>query len=569
MPLRELRINNFAVIAQANVSLEDGFVVLTGETGAGKSVCLQALRAVMAEKADATLLRHGSLAATVSAVFDEVPAAVTESVAALGIDPGDMITISREISPTRSSFRINGALVSAAVVKQVTGDLVEVTAQGVSSRIYRSDWQRALLDRAAGPSAEAVLDQMRDAFRERNRARESLAAAEARALASADEVIRATQIVEDLEKLKLESGERDRLLVERGQLRHASSIATAARTLHHAISGDEASTGAIDVLTRAAADAEAVREFSPDVDAVCTEVSEAMARLREISHDARNAAENVVVDSQRLAWVEERLDAIARVERRFGSVEEAVTALAAAQELLASSAAPEAVLAQARANAEETERKVGDAAATLRGMRKKTAKALQKEVTGNLQLLDLPHARFVIEIAETNDPEGVEVDGRRVCCTSDGADDIDFRLSTNKDSLPMPLGNGPSGGELSRLVLALGAVVADNCPTLVFDEVDTGVGGETAARVGEMLAAMGSRRQVIAVTHRAEIAARAQAHLQVTKSEKAGKATSTVATVDGALRIEEMARLLSGRQTKAAVSRATELLDEGGQLRTG
>jgi DNA repair protein RecN (Recombination protein N) len=294
-----------------------------------------------------------------------------------------------------------------------------------------------------------------------------------------------------------------------------------------------------------------------------------MARLREISHDARNAAENVVVDAQRLAWVEERLDVLARVERRFGSVDEAVSALTAAQELLASSAAPETVLAQARRNAEETERKVGEVAATLRAIREKAAKALQKEVTENLQLLDLPHARFVIELAQTGDPEGVEVDGRRVRCTSDGADDVDFRLSTNKDSLPMPIGNGPSGGELSRLVLALGAVVADACPTLVFDEVDTGVGGETAARVGEMLAAMGSRRQVIAITHRAEIAARAKAHLQVTKSEKAGKSASTVTAVDGALRIEEMARLLSGRQTKAAVSRATELLDEGGQLRTG
>jgi DNA repair protein RecN (Recombination protein N) len=569
MALRELRINNFAVIEQANISVDDGFVVLTGETGAGKSVCLQALRAVMGEKTDATLLRNGAPAATVSAVFDDVPGSVKESVSALGIDPGDLVTISREITPARSSFRVNGALVSAAVVKQVCAELVEVTAQGVSSRIYRNDWQRALLDRAGGAASEVVLAQMREAVRERNQAREKLAAAADRARAGADEVVRATQIVEDLEKLKLEAGERDLLLAERGQLRHAASISTAARNLHHSISGDDGVIGALDMLTRATVDAEGVREFSADVDSACNEVDAVMARLREISRDARSAGENVVVDGQRLAWVDERLDVIARVERRFGSVEEATAALATAEELLASNADPERVLADAHRRVEEADQKSSEIAGTLRQMRKKTAKTLQKEVTDNLRLLDLPHARFVIEVAETADADGIEIEGRRVRCTSDGADDVDFRLSTSKDTLPMPIGGGPSGGELSRLLLALGAVVADACPTLVLDEVDTGMGGETAARVGEMLAAMGTRRQVVAITHRAEIAARARAHLRVTKSERAGKATSTVSSVDGDVRVEEMARLLSGRQTKAAVKRATELLQEGGQLRTG
>jgi len=543
MALRELRINNFAVIERANISVDDGFVVLTGETGAGKSVCLQALRAVIGEKTDATLLRSGASAATVSAVFDELPESVTESLSALGIDPGDLVTISREITPARSSFRVNGALVSAAVVKQISADLVEVTAQGVSSRIYRNDWQRALLDRAGGAPSEVVLAQMREAVRERNQARENLTAASERAQAGADEVVRATQVVEDIEKLKLEAGERDLLLAERGQLRHAATISAAARNLHHAISGDDGATGAIDMMTRAVVDAEAVREFSANVDSACNEVDAVMARLREISRDARNTAENVVVDAQRLAWVDERLDVIARVERRFGSVDEALMALAAAQGLLASNADPERVLAQARRQVAEADQKVAEIAATLRALRKKTGKTLQTEVTDNLRLLDLPHARFVIEIGETADADGIEIDGRRARCTSDGADDLDFRLSTSKDTLPMPIGGGPSGGELSRLLLALGAVVADVCPTLVLDEVDTGVGGETAAR--------------------------AKAHLQVTKAEKAGRATSTVSSVDGELRVEEMARLLSGRQTKAAVNRATELLQEGGQLRTG
>jgi DNA repair protein RecN (Recombination protein N) len=568
MALRELRINNVAVIEQANVSFEDGFVVLTGETGAGKSVCLQALRAVLGEKVESGLLRTGTSAATVSAVFDEIPVAVSEMVSGLGIDVGDLLTLAREITTARSTFRINGALVSAAVVKQIATELVEVTAQGVSSRLYRHDWQRALIDRA-GVGAQPVLTDMRQAVQQLNLSQESLSAATNRAKSGADELTRAEQIVEDLEKLKLEVGEREQLFVERGRLRHGASIGTAARTLHQSISGDEGAIGAVDVLSRAVADAVPVREFSPDVDSICTDLDVVMTRLREISRGARTASEAIVVDGQRLAAVEERLDVIARMERRFGSTEAAVEELAQAQELLASNADPQRAVAKAREEVEVARQKVAEIASTLSRIRRATTKTLQKEVTANLRLLDLPHARFAVEISQTDDPDGIEIEGRRVRCTSDGADDIDFRLSTNKDSVPMPIGNGPSGGELSRLVLALGAVVADSCPTLVLDEVDTGVGGETAARVGEMLAAMGNRRQVVAITHRAEIAARARAHLQATKSEKGGKATTTVSAVDGDLRIDEMARLLSGRQTAAARSRATELLAEGGQLKAG
>jgi DNA repair protein RecN (Recombination protein N) len=565
MALRELRINNVAVIEQATVSLDDGFVVLTGETGAGKSVCLQALRAALGEKIDAGLLRNGAASATVSAVFDEPPGAVTDVLVALGIEVGDLLTVTREITPSRSSFRVNGALVPAAVVKQIAAELVEITAQGVSARIYRHDWQRALIDRAGGAGTQPLLDEVRRAMQRRGAAQTKLDAAQANAQAGAGELAQARQVVEDVGHLKLEIGERELLFTERGRLRHAASIGLSAHALHQAISGDDGALGVVDTLTRAVSDADAVREFSAEVDTVCSDVDAVIARLREIGREARRAGDTVVVDAQRLAEVEERLDVIARVERRFGSVEAALEELSRAEELLASNADPGKVVEQARQELETAQRDLAVAAAALSRARRATAKSLQKDVTANLRLLDLPHARFAVEISQSDDAGGVEIDGRMVRCTGDGADDIDFRLSTNKDSVPMPIGAGPSGGELSRLVLALGAVVSDSCPTLVLDEVDAGVGGETAAHVGEMLAAMGERRQVVAITHRAEIAARAGAHLQASKAEKAGRATTTVSIVDGDSRIEEMARLLSGRQTAAARSRAAELLAEGGQ----
>jgi DNA repair protein RecN (Recombination protein N) len=162
-------------------------------------------------------------------------------------------------------------------------------------------------------------------------------------------------------------------------------------------------------------------------------------------------------------------------------------------------------------------------------------------------------------------PDGVEVDGARVACGPHGVDEVEFRLATARDGVPLPLSQGPSGGELSRLALALRAVVAlaDDSPTLVLDEVDIGLGGETAARVGEVLAAIGETRQVVVITHRAEIAARASGHLRVVKDEREGRPETTVAAVEGEERVGEIARLMSGRSTAAALARARELLEEG------
>jgi DNA repair protein RecN (Recombination protein N) len=217
--------------------------------------------------------------------------------------------------------------------------------------------------------------------------------------------------------------------------------------------------------------------------------------------------------------------------------------------------------------AEEDARRVaaGVAAARLSTLRAAAAKRLERAVTTELRSLELPHARFRVVLTRSLDVDGVDTgDGTPVRCGMSGIDEVDFRLAPNRDSVPMPLDEGPSGGELGRLALALSAVVTeDEAPVLVLDEVDTGIGGETAARVGDVLARIGRTRQVIAITHRPEIAARAVAHLTITKRDLPGGPQATADAVSGPDRVREIARLMSGRTTEAALARATELLEEG------
>jgi DNA repair protein RecN (Recombination protein N) len=253
------------------------------------------------------------------------------------------------------------------------------------------------------------------------------------------------------------------------------------------------------------------------------------------------------------------------VIRRHGSLEAALVELDRAIALVAGVDGEAGSIGGLEAAAEAGRTAAGAAAASLSSARAAAARRLERAITTELRSLELPHARFRVVLTRSLDVDGVDTgDGTPVRCGPAGIDDVDFRLAPNRDSVPMPLDEGPSGGELGRLALALSAVVTeDDAPVLVLDEVDTGIGGETAARVGDVLARIGRTRQVIAITHRPEIAARAAAHLTITKLDRPGGAQATARPVNGSERVREIARLMSGRTTEAALTRAAELLAEG------
>jgi DNA repair protein RecN (Recombination protein N) len=288
-------------------------------------------------------------------------------------------------------------------------------------------------------------------------------------------------------------------------------------------------------------------------------------RLRELALDARRHAEEISIDEARLTEIEERLDTLTRVVRRHGSLEAALVELERASSLVATIDGESGAVGSLEAAADARRSEAGRAGATLSALRASASRRLERAVTVELRALELPHARFRVILTRALDVDGVDTgDGTPVRCGPSGIDEVDFRLAPNRDSVPMPLDEGPSGGELGRLALALSAVVSeDDAPVLVLDEVDTGIGGETAARVGDVLARIGRGRQVIAITHRPEIAARAVTHLNITKADRPGGPQATATVVTGDERVSEIARLMSGRTTEAALIRATELLEEG------
>ena len=569
MALVELRITGLAVVDQVRLDLGHGFNALTGETGSGKSVCIAGLQLVLGGKLDGDPIRPGADRAAVTAVVDDVPAALEERLAALGVPIDDYLTLHRDIPRGgRGQCRINGALVSVAVLRECGEQLIEITGQGESHRLLRPGRQLALLDAYGGTELVGLRRAAFAAVTTWREAQDRRAAAIAACDQSALALERARDVVAELRPLGITPGEDTELSAECARLRHAAGLALAAETLGDACAGGDDDPGAADRVAIAVDAARGVAGVDAELDSLVADAASIVSQLREAGMQARRLAAEMVVDEGRLAAVEQRLDTLDRVRRRYGAtLEDVIASLEAAEQLL-TDAQGGSRLEAIEAEVAVAAREASDRCSALSARRTALALDLEAAVLVRLRELRLPHARFRTVVRQSPDAAGLEHGGRHVACTTTGIDEVEFRLAANKDGVPLPLGQGSSGGELSRLALALRAVVADSddCPTLVLDEIDAGVGGETAARIGELLAGIGSARQVIAVTHRAEIAARASSHLVVTKRDAVRGATAEVERVDGSGRIREIARLLSGRDTPAALARAAELLGEGSHL---
>jgi len=571
MSLVELRATGLAVVDGIRLVPGRGMTAITGETGAGKSLCIAALRLAVGGRAESDVIAPGDDVASVAAVFDEIPPAVHQALAAHGIAADEVLTLTRELRATgKGACRVNGSLVSQTTLAGIGHSLVEVTSQGESHRLLRPAYQRALLDSFAGEPVEEARVATTAAHQRWREAADALTAARAAAERDAGAVERSREVVADLDGLGLCPGEDRILSAERERLRRTAELTAAAAGVHQACSGqEEEGAGAADLLAAAIAAGQSVAGVDSDLAGLLVEAGELGERLRELGARARALRDGFAVDGDRLAAVEARLDALDRVRRRHGSIEKALEVLDEARQTVDTAADPDSEQRRLASELAQCEARLCGLAETLSRTRRSAAASLERAISTQLRRLRVPHARFRVVLSQQPDPAGIEVDGTRVACGPDGVDTVEFRLATAEGGLPLPLGGYASGGELSRVALALRAVAAvcDDCPTVVLDEVDIGLGGETAARVGEVLAAIAGRarqRQVLVITHRSEIAARATDHLLVSKRDLGGEVRVDVGSVAGKERVMEMARLMSGRATEAAMARARELLVEGG-----
>jgi len=555
--LRELRIRNFAVIESVAVDFRPGLNVLTGETGAGKSMLIDAILLVLGARAQTDVIRSDADAATVEAVFDvepRGPVAVTLEEAGLALDDGVLVA-RRELSRSgRHRAFVNDAAVTVALLERLGDHLVEVHGQHEHQRLLEPARQLELLDRFA--DAEELRERVAGLvakFRAARAEAERTRAAE-RDRAQREDLLRFQ--LSELDGARLRPGEEEELRQERRRLQHADKLTAGFAEVAALLDDDrDSATARLHRATRILGD---LARLDPAVAAPVEPLDAAQAQLEEVLAAVRVLRESVLAEPGRLEAIDERLDVLTRLKRKYGDTEEAM--LKFRDEVAAEFdrfARHEEILAAEERRLGELQAELGQAAAELSERRRAATESLGPAVERELRALGMERSRFRIELERA---EREDVSPR-------GLERVEFRLSTNPGEEVRPLARVASGGELSRTMLGLTTVLAkaDRVPTMVFDEVDAGIGGRVAAVVAQKLAAVAAGRQVLCVTHLAPIAARADHHVRVSKSLRAGRSRVAVEGLAGDARVEEIARMLAGeRVTDTARGHARELLGASG-----
>ena len=540
--LLELTVTDLALIERLRLELAPGLNVFTGETGAGKSLLIDALGLATGARADTTLVRHGADGARVTALFDRVP---------------EPLIATREVSVAgRSTARLDDEPVTAARLADVAGGLVEIHGQHDQQRLLDERWQRDLLDAFGGHSTlRAAIAVAVERWRDN---RTVLAGLELDPRELTRRLGLAEHEAADIEAAGLRPGEADEIKVRLDAAQHGEAIARGGATLVDALAGDE--SGAREIVAMSVHEARGLARLDQRYAEVAERLAGLEAELDDVASTVRDLAESIDHDPAELARLAERLSTIYGLERRFGDDEAAVIAHG---ERAAAEAERLRGIDDERAARQADEvrllERVAVAAADLSAARATAARALAGGVGRVLAELGFPPDVFEVGLGRRPagpDEAAVEVDGDAVAFDASGIDQVVFRIAPNAGEPARPLAKIASGGELSRIALAVKEVLAevDATPTLVFDEIDTGIGGRSADPVGRSLWTLGRRHQVLCVTHLPQIAAHADAHFQIAKRERGGRTVTEVTLLDRDGRITELAQMLGGADAASTAS---------------
>jgi len=573
--LEELSITNLAIIDRLDVRFNPGFNVLTGETGAGKSIIIDAVGAVLGGRVSADMVRSGAPAARVEGIFTLDDDGEGDDLALRDLlrehdlcdeDDGALI-LRREINANgRSTARINGRAVPVSLLNRIGELLVDIHGQSEHLSLFRVDEHVELLDRYAANSAlraelAALVGETRRVERERKALREAQADA-ARRL----DLLRYQ--VEEIDNAGLSPDEEDELLAEKRVLGSAERLTALAVGASDLLNGGDEGRGALDLLNETSASLDELARVDESQRENLDALNGALYTLEEVARALRSYASSIEADPARLAAIEERLDVLHRLKRKYGATLAEVIAFgeqaAREQEGLLNS---EERLEELGAAIDRLKARIGAKASEISTRRVEAAARLASGVEGELEDLSMARARFVVDITRRADPDGapVTIDGEegRYAYDERGIDRVEFLLSPNPGEDLKPLARIASGGEASRLMLALKTVLSmvDRTPTLIFDEVDTGVGGRSGHVVGEKLKLLGETHQVLCITHLPQVAALAAAHLSIVKRVTDGRTRTEVEPLVGRARVEELAAMLGGSPPPpTALKTAEELL---------
>lgn len=568
--IHELRITGLGVIADATCRFAPGFTAVTGETGAGKTMVVTGLGLLAGARADPALVRHGSDQAVVEGWFDPPPALVAEAVAqAGGLADDDGLTAARIVA-ARARSVLGGRGVPTSLMGEVIGQLLVIHGQHDQSRLGAR--AGSLLDAYAGQATLALADEVAVRHGRLRAVERELAQLRTSAIERARELDVLEYSLAEIASIDPQPGEDAALAAESERLANAEELLGAARTAREALNAEADAYGATDALGLIATARRALEGASAH-DAALSEPAAAlrsvMVQLTEIAAELSRYAEDVDADPRRLASVQDRRADLARLTRKYGQDIDEVLAWSAR------SARRAAELAGADDRIELLDRQLSvmrdelaQLCAELHSHRVSAARRFEQAVSEELAALAMPRARVELSVTTTPDPDGLVLPGATgpgpVAVRASGVDDVALLLAANPGAPLRPIAQAASGGELSRVMLAIQVVLAgaDPVPTMVFDEVDAGVGGAAAIEVGRRLQRLSARTQVVVVTHLAQVAAFADRQLVVTKAPDGAITASSVRAVEGEERVRELSRMLAGlSESEAAGAHARELLD--------
>jgi len=564
--LAELRIRDLGVIDDARLEVSAGLNVLTGETGAGKTMVVDALALLLGGRADPGAVRAGRPAALVEGRLrtgDDLQVAAALASADVTDEDGEVVVARQVLVEGRSRAQLQGRMATVAAVAEVVRPLVEVHGQHEFQDLLRPGVQRDLLDRFAGDPVLAPRAAFAAGWRRLRTVTRELDDLATRAREREREIDLLRHQLEEIDAAQVRVGESAELAAEAERLENAEALQQAAALAHQLLEGDE-DAGAVTALGAAARAVHGPGGHDRALGELAERAQALAAEVGDLASSLRAYAEAVLVDPARLEEVNLRMARLRDLERKYGDDEAAVLAFAgeAARrlaELEGGTLRSEALEAEAA----ELRRDLAGTGAALTEARQEAADRLAEAIRVELADLAMPSATVVVAVEQDLDDAGLEVGGRCLAATEDGLDRVDFRLAAHPGAPLRPLGRAASGGELSRVMLALRVVLAgvDRTPTLVFDEVDAGVGGRTAAAVGRRLALLARRHQVLVVTHLPQIAAHADRHFTVEKRSADGATSTDVRLLDDAGRVGELSRMLAGMEGSGpAQAHAEELL---------
>ncbi|WP_310435330.1 DNA repair protein RecN [Streptomyces sp. 3330] len=565
-----MRIRSLGVIDDAVVELSPGFTAVTGETGAGKTMVVTSLGLLLGGRADPALVRIGAEKAVVEgriSVPPNAPVVVRAEEAGAELDDGALL-ISRTVSAEgRSRAHVGGRSVPMGVLAELADELVAVHGQTDQQGLLKLSRQRQALDRYAGDAVAVPLAKYTEAYRRLRSVAVELDEIVTRARERAQEADLLRFGLDEIAGVEPRAGEDVELAEEAERLGHAEALSSAATAAHAALAGNPEDPEGIEATTLVAGAQralEAVRSHDPALAALADRIGEIGILLGDVAGELAGYADDLDADPLRLSAVEERRAALTALTRKYGQDVDSVLVWAerSAARLTELDGDDERI-DELTAERDALRGELGGLAQALTDARTEAAERFAAAVTSELASLAMPHARVSFDIRQTEDPEGVEVGGRTVAYGPAGADEVELLLAPHPGAPPRPIAKGASGGELSRVMLAVEVVFAgtDPVPTYLFDEVDAGVGGKAAVEIGRRLARLAKTAQVIVVTHLPQVAAFADRQLLVEKTNDGSVTRSGVKVLEGEDRIRELSRMLAGQEdSETARAHAEELL---------